>query len=261
MSSKTPDVSTTALKALNVLEIVADSTGPLTLSDVAARVGFDRSTTYRLLNTFVEAGYLLRDEMSKQYRLSYKLITLSRHLLADNEVTRASQEILSWLAGQTGETVHLSILDGMQTVLIQKVKGTQLVAVDFQIGDRSMLHCTSIGKVILAFQDTRFIEQVMAAGLPRFAANTITDPAKLRQELRQIQSVGYALDDHEFSDNMRCVAVPVFSTNGQVQMGISMSGPDSRFSMEKLQELTEPLLHSARELSARLGGTPWNHTT
>ncbi|GAB4410666.1 MAG: IclR family transcriptional regulator [Anaerolineae bacterium] len=251
------DLSSTALKALRVLEMVAAAPQPVSLSDVAEALTLDKSTTYRMLNTLVGAGYVIRDEVSKRYSLSYKVVALSRNLLAENETSRLSRQVLEELTAATGETVHLNVLDGRQTVVIQKVKGTQLVAVDFEIGDRSELHCTSIGKALLAFQDVRLIEEVIAAGLPRRASNTITDPAAFRQELHRIRSQGYALDDREFSDSMRCIAAPIFEAGGRVRMGISISGPDTRFTLEKLEELKGPLLKAAWTLSERLGGMPW----
>ena len=257
MPGENSDTSSTAFKALRVLEIVAASPQPVTLSYVADSLGIDKSTTYRMLNTLAEAGYVIRDEVSKRYSLSYKVVYLSRNLLADNEVSRLSRQILEELTAATQETVHLNILDDHQTILIQKVKGTQLVAVDFQIGDRSQLHCTSIGKALLAFQDVRFIEEVIAAGLPQMASNTFTNPETFRKELYRIRSQGYALDDHEFSDNMRCIAAPIFEHGGQVRMGISISGPDTRFTLDKLEELKVPLLKATWMLSERLGGTPW----
>lgn len=257
MTQENDGVSATALKALRVLEAVAAHSQPVSLSEVADEVSIDKSTAYRMLVTLTEAGYLVRDHASKLYRLSYKVVSLSRNLLAENEVYQMSRQILERLTAVTHETVHLCILDGSQTVLVQKVKGTQLVAVDFQIGDRSPLHCTSIGKALLAFQDVRQIEAVIANGLPQLASKTITDSNAFRKELHRVRSQGYAIDDHEFSDNMRCIAAPVFERGGRVQMGISISGPDTRFTLDKLEELKDPLLEASRELSERLGGIPW----
>jgi hypothetical protein len=97
------------------------------------------------------------------------------------------------------------------------------VAVDFQVGDRSRLHCTSIGKALLAWQEPAEIEAVMAAGLPALTANTITEPEALRRELGLVRERGYAIDDREMYDNMRCIAVPVFERDVPVRMGISCS--------------------------------------
>lgn len=254
--SKSPDTSATVIKALAVLEVVANAPHALLLSEVASELGFDRSTTYRLLNTLVDAGYLVRDHASKRYHLSYRLVTLSRHLLADNERSRASRKIMEQIARETGETIHLSALDGQEEVLIQKVKGTQYLIVDFQIGERFRLHCTSVGKALLAYQDERFIEDFIAAGLPQVASNTITDPDRLRRELHRIRETGYAIDDHELADHMRCISVPVFEADGRVTTGLSISGPDTRLTLEKLEDYKVSLLRGARELSERLGGVP-----
>jgi IclR family KDG regulon transcriptional repressor len=257
VSSKSTNTSSTALKALNVLEAVASSSQPISVSEAAEQVGIDPSTAYRMLKTLVDAGYVAQDEISKRYRLSYKVVSLSRNLLADNEITHLIHQKLEQITAETRETLHLSVLDGHEAVLILMVKGTQLVTVDFQIGDRVSLHCTSIGKALLAFQDVRYIEGVIAAGLPKMASNTITDPDEFRKELQHIRSQGYAIDDREFSDSMRCIAVPIFEGGGRVHRGISISGPDSRFSFERLEELKDPLLRASRELSEQLGGVPW----
>jgi IclR family acetate operon transcriptional repressor len=129
------------------------------------------------------------------------------------------------------------------------------VAVDFQVGDRSSLHCTSIGKALLAYQEPEFVRTVIDDGLVRRTANTIVDGSRLEQELESVRSQGYAIDDHELYDNMRCIAAPVFERDSRVRMGISCSGPASRFSLAYPRRLREPLLEASRELTACLGGS------
>jgi DNA-binding IclR family transcriptional regulator len=249
-------VSTTALKALHVLEVVAAEPRPLGLAEVARAAGMDKSLTHRMLATLVHAGYVHQDPETRRYTMSYRVVTLSRNLLAENEVVRLARQTLERVAAATQEGVHLEVLDGTETVLVQHVKGSQLVAVDFQVGDRSQLHSTSIGKVLLAFQDEAVIDAVIAAGLPAFTANTITEPRALRRELRSIRERGYAIDDAETYENMRCISVPVFERDVPVRMGISCSGPDSRYTLEYLERLRGPLLAASRELSQKLGGEP-----
>ncbi len=253
---KKQGVSSTVLKALRTLDIIASSQTELSIQDVADRLKTDKITAYRMLVTLHSAGYLVKNEETKRYRLSYKLVSLCRNLLAENEVTNLIMRTLKELSQKTQETLHYSVLDGNEAVLIHRVKGSQLVTVDFQIGDRSPLHCTSIGKVLLAYQDESTIESIIDAGLPRYASNTIVDPETLRKELRKIKMEGYGLDDHEFADNMRCIAVPVFENGGVVRSGISISGPDSRLTLQKLHELKGPLIEASSTLSRQLGGIP-----
>jgi DNA-binding IclR family transcriptional regulator len=249
-------VSTTALKALRVVEAVAAKPGLSTLGEIALRAGLDKSATHRMLATLVVAGYVFQDEASRRYGLSYHVVSLSRNLLANNEVSHLTRAALERLADKTGESIDVSVLDGHETVVIQRVEGSQLVAVDFSVGDRSPLHCTSIGKAVLAWQHEAFIDQVLSGPLERHASGTIIDPTALRAELEVIGQRGYAIDDHELSDHMRCIAAPIFERDARVRMGISISGPDGRFTLEYLDSLRPALLAATEGLSAQLGGVP-----
>jgi IclR family KDG regulon transcriptional repressor len=252
--ARSPNVSTTTLKALRVLEVVAAEPRSMSLAEVARAAELDKSATHRMLGTLGHAGYVRQDAETRRYSLGYRVVTLSRNLLAENEVARGAREALERFAAQTGEGVHLAVLDGRETVLVQRVKGSQLVAVDFQVGDRSELHCTSIGKALLAYQDQGFIDALVKRGLEGRTSNTIVDGSRLHRELERVRSVGYAIDDRELYDNMRCVAAPVFERDAPVRMGISCSGPDGRFSLDYLEHLRGPLLAAASELTAQLGG-------
>jgi DNA-binding IclR family transcriptional regulator len=254
MGETDPNVSATALKALAVLDVLGEHGRPLTVTEVAGEVRADRATAYRMLTTLVEAGYVRRDERDRRYRLGFKLLSLARHLVGEDERARQILAALRRISEETGETVHYSVLDGDAAVLIFRAKGTQRVAVDFQIGDRSPLHCTSIGKVLLAWGGAEAVESVIAAGLPGLGPRTITDPAAFRREIASVRAQGYAYDDLEFAPDMRCLAVPVFEAGGRVPGGIAISGPSSRFVRQKLDELRAVAAPHAAELSRLLGG-------
>lgn len=249
--------SSTVLRALKVLEVVGETREAVSAADVAQEIGADRSTTYRMLATLEDAGYVVRDDSAKKFKLSYKVISLGRNLLAEGEQDELIRAALRELAATTNETVNYSVLEGRETVIIMRAKGSQLVSVDFQVGDRAAIHCTSIGKVLLAYQDKAFIEEVIAQGLPLVAKKTITDPEVFRTELQRILSQGYAIDDGEFADEMRCIAIPIFENGGKVKGGINFSGPSTRFTYEKLDELRDVALNVARRVSEKLGGVDW----
>jgi DNA-binding IclR family transcriptional regulator len=226
----------------------------MTVAAVAGELDVDRSTAYRMLMTLRAAGYVVREDHTRNYRLGYRILSLSRSLLDSDDRSDLILACLSEISAKTGETVHYAVLDGTETVLLFRAKGTQRVSVDFQIGDRSPLHCTSIGKVLLAFQDKRLVEEVIAAGLPKLAPNTITDAEAFRAALQRVRVEGYAFDDLEFAEDMRCVAVPVFQKGGVVKGGISLSGPISRYTHQKLHELRDVAADAARRLSRQIGG-------
>ena len=188
--------SSTALRALRVLEEVRANASPLSVTDVAQRIGIDRAVAYRMLVTLFNAGYLLRDGSGRRYRLSHKLLSLSRHLLIESRRTELVRECLDDLAAQTLESVHYSLLEGMETVLVQRAKGRQFVSVNFEIGERSRLHYTAIGKAVLAFQDSAFIERVIVSGLPRLAARTITERRRPARGMRTRPRPGLRLRRH-----------------------------------------------------------------
>jgi DNA-binding IclR family transcriptional regulator len=255
MTIQDTNKSSTALRALQVMEMLGTAGRPLSVAEVAEGIDADRSTAYRMLMTLMEAGYVRRDASEKHYQLGYKLLSLTKGLLNDGERTELVGAALNRISAETQETAHYSVFDRDACVLVQRSKGTQLVAVDFQIGDRSPLHCSSAGKVLLAYMDMRRVEEIMSRGLPRYAVNSLTTPEALREEFVRIRAQGYSLDDREFHDDMRCVSVPVFDKSGMTA-AISLSGPSSRFTMEKLHELRVPIAAAANDLSRKFGGLP-----
>lgn len=253
MAEVDSNVSATALKAFAVLDYLGEQRRAVTVLQVAEALGADRTSTYRMLLTLVQAGYVARDG-DKTYRLSLKALTLARNLVAEDERAQQIVATLRAISDATGETVHYSVLERDSAVLVFRAKGTQRVAVDFQIGDRSPLHCTSIGKVLLAYGDVRLLEATIASGLAAVAPRTITDGDTLRREVVRIRAQGYAFDDREFAEDMRCVALPVFEKGGEVPGGIAISGPASRFDTAYLETLRDAAMSHATELSRRLGG-------
>ena len=249
-----PNKSTTALRALKVLEVLAQARAPASAAEVGERIGAERSTAYRMLTTLMEAGYVVRDPKTRGYRLGHKILSLCRPLLSGDDKAELVGECLRELSARTGEAAHYSVFDRDCAVLVQRSKGTQLVTIDFQIGDRAPLHCTSIGKVLLAWQPPDVVEAAIRRGLPKVARNTITDAALLRAELRRVRNQGYAYDEFEFADDMRCVAVTVVEKDDTVTSGISLSGPASRYTRQKLRELRDDAAEAARRLSAKLNG-------
>ena len=241
MLERDTNLSATALRALQVLEIVAESNDAMTVSEIARRAELDRATCYRMLRTVEQAGYIVRESNTKNFKLSRKILSLAKHLLADDESHLLVSQTLKQISAATGETCHYSELDGDSTVLTLRCKGTQLVAVDFRIGERCVLHATSVGKAILAFQDDRFKSDYLYKPLARFTEHTIIDPFALAEELDKIHRLRVAYDRYELALGMKCVAVPIYGSNGAVHAGISISGPDSRFTDERLFELGQTI--------------------
>ena len=210
----------------------------------------DRVTCYRMLRTIEDAGYLVFDPDKKTYRLSRKILVLAQSVLAHEEDRERVENTLKAISARTGETCHYSVLEGHDTILIQRAKGNQLVAVDFQIGTRCELHATSIGKAILAHQPSQFITDYLNNDLISYTERTLTDPEKLNRELEKIRQQGVAFDMEELSSGMNCVAVPVHNLDGSVTGGISISGPITRFTSAQLKVLSAIIKDEIRSMES-----------
>jgi DNA-binding IclR family transcriptional regulator len=224
------------------------------VSEVARLTGLDRATSYRMLRTIEQAGYVVRDRATKNFRPSRRIISLAKHLLGDDESRMLVSQTLKQVSRLTAETTHFSEMDGDSAVLTQRVKGTQLVAVDFQIGERYPLHTTSVGKAILAHQDDSVIAAYLERPLAQLTPRTINDPVRLRDELQRVRETGISYDHGELAHGMNCVAVPVRGPGGTVLAGISISGPDSRFTEPRLEELAATIRAEAETLTRALVG-------
>ena len=219
------------------MEHVAQCASPPTASELARKIGMDRVTCYRMLRTIEEAGYLVFDPDKKTYRLSRKILPLAQNVLAQEEDRERVDRVLRAVAARTGETCHYSVIEGLETILMQRAKGSQLVAVDFQIGTRCALHVTSIGKALLAFQSEPFVADYMTLDLVGYTNRTFTDPAKLTKELSKIRDQGASYDHEEMAVGMNCVAVPITNYDGTVTGGVSISGPITRLTPTELKRL------------------------
>lgn len=244
--------SSTVLKALRMLESISDHGGEIALSQAADLTGIDRSTAYRLMRTLESAGYVSQSSDTKKYRLSYKILALGQPALKKASVDDIILETLKHLAAKTNETAHFQVLDGDHAAIRLQAKGSQLVSVNFKIGDRSKLHCTSIGKVLLATQDPPFIEKIIARGLEAVTPQTITDPKKFRDELVKVRQRGYATDESEFSHDLCCVAVSIVNSENRLFGGINFAGPRSRFTKAYVRALARDLLEAQLMLKASL---------
>jgi len=247
------NTSSTALRVLTVMEWLGKLQRPVTVAEVCTASGLDRPTANRALLTLVESGFAARDMATKKFRLSYKIVSVARSVLAGSQDVEAVRSALRKVSEVTGETCHYSVLEGFESITTLREKGSQIVAVEFLIGDREELHCTSIGKAILAHQSAAFLDQFLSRPLSRRTPRTISEPDALRSELARIRQTGLAIDDREMLFDMRCVAAPVFDAGGEVTSGISISGPTSRFTDEHLAYLGSVLARYAREISTAIG--------
>lgn len=235
-------------KGLEVLELVGRSREGLRGREIADALGMPVSTAFRQLKFLAERGFL-NNGGDGVYTLGSALVRLGNAAMRQNPLARRAHPVLAALSEATCETVHLAERRGERIVYIDKVEGSRPVRMGSMIGNTSPLHCTGVGKAILAFLP----EEERAALLgriefTRYTPNTITDRARLENELAEIRVKGFAVDDCEHEPGVFCVAAPVFDVSGGVAGALSVSGSELYLRGER-DRLAVQVTAAARSIS------------
>lgn len=244
------DAVKSLVKVVSILEAFSTSRRSMSLAEISAATGFPRSTAHRLAASLRDVGLLDQDGHRDRYRLGIKLFELGNTVLANMDLHREARPVVDALSQVSGHLVHLAVFDGQQAIVIHRVSadsGTPLTLIE-----AAPVHCTSVGKAILAFQPAARIDAVIAGGLKRFTDTTITNGRKLKSELRLIRTRGYAVDEGEHQPGILCIGAPIHDRAGRVVAGLSISGPARRLNKDQVGELAKVVVHHARLVAAKL---------
>lgn len=258
ITTKIPAVSgagTGALeKGLALLSHVS-AAAPCRFSDLLRETGLPKATLHRMLKALVAHRFLCFDARDQTYGVGLQVFGMARRLWEDLDIRRAAASEIAWLSDKTGETVHLAILDGHEVVYIDKVESRQQIRMFSAVGKRGPLHCTGVGKAILAFlEPARQKELVGELPLKAFTKNTLANRASLLRNLSEIRARGYAKDLEEHEERIRCAAAPIFDYRGEVVASLSVTAPAFRFTLKRLDEVAPLVVRAANEATRHLGG-------
>lgn len=250
----------TVIKAMDIVDCLADSRRPLSTQEVAAACGLSRPTAYRLLTTLISRGYV-RQTGNFQFALGTRLLTLSRLVLYDLDLLEIARPYLHELCSVSNETANLSILDDGELLYIGKQesqRGSQLptsVQLRSTVGTRIPPHSSAMGKAMMAYLPEAALADLLEKRTPlkRFTPYTITDTAVLRAQFSEIRRLGFAIDEREVDEGTRCIGAPVFDSSGRVAGAMSISGPAYRVTLEGLHELAPALVRVSQDVSRQLG--------
>ncbi|WP_043462086.1 IclR family transcriptional regulator domain-containing protein [Azohydromonas australica] len=240
-------------KALDVLDAIGQAPQGLSQAELSARLQLPRTTLYRLLAALVARGLVRRDPLRRVYGLGLRCFEYARAAFAMPDLVAAAQLELRSLRDLTGETAYLCVLDGLESLLLERCDGAHSQRSASALGQRKPLHCTSQGKAMLGalpgpMRDALIKELPLTAQTPR----TITDRRRLQAEVRLAASRGWAIDDEEIVPGVRCVGAPVVDGEGKVRGAISVAGPAFRLTHERLELLGPELVQAARRVGAQL---------
>lgn len=223
-------------KALDVLEAIGQAPQGLSQAELSARLQLPRTTLYRLLAALVARDLVRRDPQRRVYALGLRCFEYARAAYAMPDLVAAAGLELRALRDLTGETSYLCVLDGMETLLLERCDGAHSQRSASALGQRKPLHCTSQGKALLAAlpapQRDALVRELT---LGPHTANTITDRRRLQAELKLTAARGWALDDEEIVAGVRCVGAPIVDGEGRLRGAISVAGPAFRLTRERLE--------------------------
>lgn len=242
--------------AMRLLKVFSDDDFEIGVSDLAKRLGLAKSTVHRLASTLVRERILERSPRDGKYRLGLVLFELGALVRRKMDVSAEARPQLKALMERTGETVHLAVLDDHSVLYVNRIESRRAIRMGFGLGVRAPLHCTALGKALLAFQPEAVIDEVIAHGLPSRTVNTITGSQAFRQELAGVRARGYAIEDEEIEAGMRSIATAVRNDSGDVVAAIGIAGPAHRLTKKVLLSYARDLIAATDVVSQRLGYQP-----
>ncbi len=247
-------------RALTILEIIAASTGEISLNDICARARLNVSTGHHLVKTLVSRNYVAPGSGRGTYSLGSQVLTLAGAVNWQSNLSGRAQPLLDHLNATTGEAVHLAVLEGVDLVTLIKREARHALRVDAgSIGKTGACHATATGKAILAWlPEDEALKVLEARGMRAFTEKTITDRDRLLQELHQVRTDGFAVDNEEFQQHVVCVGAPILDQNGSVIGSISVSTPTVRANDEHLALVRREVMAATGKLSGRAPETAKN---
>lgn len=240
-------------KGLFLLELIEQGGHPLSLQELWQRLDWDKATIYRLLSTLEARGYVHRDPQSRRYSLGIKIYALYDSLVRHLDLQQTLRPYLGALVQQTGQTAHLAVAAGSRIVFIDRAVGSEILSVNTQIGADEPLHCTALGKAYLAYCEPQRRVELIAGPLTRFTPRTLVSRRELQQECDRIRRRGYAVDNEEYIEGIRCIAAPILNAQAMPVALMGISGAKTRIQGPKIQEYGELVRRLSLEVSAAFG--------
>ena len=241
-------------RALTLLDVLAQGDG-IPLSDLSQRAGLAPSSAYRLLQTLAARGYAEFLERDQLWAVGVEAFRAGMAFQRRYSIASVGRRIMSDLVQAFGETANIAIFEGGEIVFVAQVESQEPIRAFFRSGERRAAHASGIGKALLAEMPRGSVERILAdKGLERFTTRTLTEPAALFDELARTHVRGWALDDEERNEGMRCIAAAIFNEFGDPVAGLSVSGPVARLDDAKVAALGPIVTAGAAEITRLVGG-------
>jgi DNA-binding IclR family transcriptional regulator len=241
-------------RTLTILEVLSDYNDGLSITEISSLVNLHKSTVHRLLSTLIYKGYVEQEIETSRYKISFKLFELGSKKVHKLDLLEISRPYTKMLMKSVNEVVHLVIREETDIVYIDKVEANNTISMASRIGKRNPMFCTATGKAILAFLPEDEVLRVWNnSNIVKLTKNTNTDFIIFKKELQKIRNYGYAIDDEENEIGVRCVGAPIFNMCGDVVAAISVSGPVTRITDDKIDFISNEVIKITNLISKEMG--------
>lgn len=243
-------------RAMQILKVLSTAEG-MSLTELADASAQAPATVYRVLTTFEAHGIVEFQPAEQLWFIGQEAFRIGSAFLGRSNLVEQARGVMRDLMVETGETANLAIADGGQVVFLSQVETHEPIRAFFRPGTRGPIHASGIGKALLAFYPPERIGRIIRdQGLAAFTAHTITDPVRLHAELRAIRANGWASDDEERTEGMRCIAAPIFNEFREAIAGVSISGPSVRMGSDRGVDYGATVRAAADRITRAIGGAP-----
>ncbi|WP_448512156.1 glyoxylate bypass operon transcriptional repressor IclR [Photorhabdus laumondii] len=244
-------------RGLTLLEYISESPGGIALTDLAQQAGLPNSTTHRLLTTLQQHGFIRQIGDLGLWVIGSHTFIVGSSFLQSQNLLALIHPILRRLMEDSGETVNLAILDHSEyeAVIVDQVQCNALMRMSAPIGGKLPMHASGAGKAFLStLSDNQLVQLLHKKGLHSYTQHTKTTPSNLKENLEQARKQGYSFDDEEHALGLRCIAACIYDEHHQAFAAISISGPVSRITNDRITELGALVIRAAKEISKEYGG-------
>lgn len=249
-------------RAFKILEAIADR--PVGVSELARLTGIHKATVHRLLTALTDLGYAEQTSDGRAYQIGLRISRLRDIAHSRVDLRRTARPALEWLLDATRLTVHLAIRSQDEVVVIDKLNPPTSIQMASYVGVRNPLHCTALGKSILAALPPNELQATVdRIQLSARTANTITSRERVLANLDRVRAAGYAFDDVENEEGIRCIGAAIFDHSGRVLGACSVTGAVSQIPLNRVRKLGRYVRHATDRISAALGydqREPWKTT-
>jgi IclR family transcriptional regulator, KDG regulon repressor len=241
-------------RTLQILQLFSPQKPEWGISEISKELNLYKSCIHNTLYTLLNRGFLVQNPNNDKYRLSIKFFELGSIVFGDIDLRKIAHPYLEEISREFNETVHMGILSDGEVISVEQEKSNQSLQNQVFIGKRAPLHCTGVGKAILAFLSQEEIEKIIQdKGLKGFTENTIVDFNRLQDELAEIRKKGYAIDNMEHELGVRCIAAPIRDYQGKVIASLSVSGPAFRIKDERIPLIKDKVIKCCNKISQKMG--------